>query len=94
MIFGVELNTFIIIAVVEVIIGFLIGFFILPKALKWAIVSFIVMGILVYFGLLTVNWDGVKDIFKSDSLKSLLILISLPLSVGMVIGFVVKKIFE
>ena len=96
MVLGIDisLGSFITWALIEQVIGFIIGYFILPKAMKWAILSIIVIAVLAYFGLITIHWGGFKDMFASDSLKGLLLLISLPLGIGMVIGIIVKKAFE
>ena len=96
MIMGIDVSTgtFVTMTVIEIIIGFLIGFFILPKALKWAIISIIVIGILAYFGFVTIKLDAIKDAFKGSGIKSLLLLISLPLVIGLIIGFVVRKVYD
>lgn len=95
MVLGIDINTstFIAMISVELIIGFLIGFFLLSRAFKWALISVIVLGVLSYLGLVHINWDGFKDIVTMDAVKSLLMLISLPLVIGLFIGWIVGKIF-
>ena len=78
---------------IELVVGFLIGFIIIPIAFRWAVISVIVIGALAYFGFVSVNLDGLKDAVKGSGIKSLLIFISAPLIVGIIIGWVVKKIF-
>lgn len=97
MIFGIDLSTGALIGLIgiELIVGFLIGYIILSRAFKWALVSLIVLGILLYFGLLSTSviTGGIKEILSSDALMSLLTFISGPLVVGMILGWLVKKIF-
>ncbi len=95
MVLGIEISTtaFIALLSVELIIGFLIGFFILSRAFKWALISIIVIAVLSYFGLIHINWDGFADAFDWSAIKSLLMLISFPLAIGMFIGWIVAKIF-
>ncbi len=97
MVFGIDLSTGALIGLIgiELIVGFLIGYIILSRAFKWALIAIIVLGILLYFGLLSTSviTGGIKDILSSDHIMSLLAFISGPLVVGMILGWLVKKIF-
>jgi len=96
MILGVEeinLGWFLALVTIELVIGFLIGFIILAKAFKWALISAIVIGALTYFGFVTFKLDGIAEVVSSSGIKSLLMFISLPLAIGVIIGFVVRKFF-
>jgi purine-cytosine permease-like protein len=97
MVFGIDLSTGWLIGLIgiELIVGFLIGYIILSRAFKWALIAIIVLGILLYFGLVSTSviTGGIKDILSSDHLMSLLTFISAPLVVGMILGWLVKKIF-
>jgi len=97
MVFGMGLSTGAMIGLigVELIVGFLIGYILLSRAFKWALIAVIVLGILLYFGLASTSaiTGGIKDILSSDHLMSLLTFISGPLVLGMIIGWIAKKIF-
>jgi len=96
MVLGIEIDAtwFFTIVSIELVVGFLIGYILLSRAFKWALIAVIVLGLLIYFGLVSTSVivDSIKDIVSSDGLKSLLVMISGPLVVGMILGWLVKKI--
>lgn len=94
-IFGMSISTGTLFAWigVELVIGFIIGFIVIPIALRWAIISAVVLGVLAYLGVVTVDLGLLKDKVKGSGLLGLIGLISIPLVVGIVIGYIVRKLF-
>lgn len=93
--FGVDISVggFLAIVGVEMVIGFLIGFIILSVAFKWALISAVAIGVFSYFGFVKFQFEDFGQAIESSGITSLFVFISLPLVIGIIIGFVVRKFF-